>query len=112
VNVVTPDQEEALVPEDVTEPAGGDQQHREHQQVGVDDPQDLVVRGVDAADRDGDGDDAAVQQRHEEADAENAEHQPWPFRGHHRTPFQDVCDSHLFVPSDTRKLIGEARGPR
>ena len=40
------DDEQLALAAQVAEPAGGDQQHGEHQRVGVDDPQDLVERGV------------------------------------------------------------------
>jgi hypothetical protein len=61
-------EEEAPGTEDVAEPAGGDKERRKHQDVGVQDPQDLIERGVYPLDDEGNGDidDGGIEQGHEQ----------------------------------------------
>jgi hypothetical protein len=70
--------EEPAAPPEVAEAAESDQQDGEGEDVGVHHPLDVAERGavvrLDA--RDGDVHDGAVEQDHEEAEAENGQHCP------------------------------------
>ena len=77
------DEEEPFGAEHVAEPAGGDQQHRVGEDVGVEHPEDLVESRVQAVDdaRNRDVHDREIEQDHEEAKAEHEQDDPWvPFR--------------------------------
>jgi hypothetical protein len=71
------DEQVALTTE-VTQSTGRDQQHRQHEDVRVDHPKDLVQRGAQIADHAGDGDvdDRQVEQGHEEAQRQGDQDRP------------------------------------
>ncbi len=72
------DEEESLGAKHVAQPAGGDQQHCVREDVGVEDPEDLVEPRVQAVDdaRDRDVHDREIEQDHEEAKAEHEQDDP------------------------------------
>ena len=106
--------EQVALAAQVAQPAGGDQQHGQHQDVGVDHPEDLVERGVQGGDhaRDGDVDDRQVEQGHEEPQGQGDQDRPRvpaPFAdclGHPHSR-QDSCDGH-----DRRIPNGRVHRPR
>ena len=72
------DGEEVALPVQVTEATRRDQQHRVHEDVGVEDPEDLVERGVEpgAHGRNRHVNDGGVQQDHEKSCRQNQQYQP------------------------------------
>src|SRR5262249_332583 len=66
-------------PDQVTQPARGDDQDGQHESVGVDDPEDVVERRVQPREHVGDRDvdDRPVEQGHEEPERDDQQPGPW-----------------------------------
>ena len=73
-----PEDEDALLPVAVGDPAHGEEEDGEHEVVGVEHPRGLAQRGVQVGDdrRHRDVDDGDVEQRHEHAEADDDEDPP------------------------------------
>ncbi|GAA3134488.1 hypothetical protein GCM10020001_066400 [Nonomuraea salmonea] len=72
------DEKDALVPEQVTELAGGDQEDRERQQIAAGHPLQVGKRRLEVRldDRVGDADDRAVEHHHDDAQTDRQQNEP------------------------------------